>query len=580
MILSSLITPVRIYNEFHELDKFTKNYSKFDRFELITDKTGLLPFQFMRDKSPYPIFKMWLRQECNNFYNELLNKTTSNFIDPSAWSVSAGGAIISGGLAQFTVGSGVISKNITTVGNKYRLKVIVDSFLNDNGMTLEIKNGASFVMNIASVGTHIIDITATANSLSLNSIITGSDYAHISEFSVYEIKDMNTVTGDYELDPTILEVKSTTDKNIITYCGTTFSNTLPCGKYYIVMQSKNKANNDEYYFSEVITIKNFIRTQSPYPIMKWLNSCDLENVKYTGLDCNYYNWLYFDGAISRAEYPFDEEVQKNGQGVETPVFQKWEKSQHIFIPKASEFIVDALTAMKLHDTVKFIFPLKETQQIIDFTNDLNAVESLSFEIDHILNDSATNVSLKVLLADRIIDTTCCTDIVLDTGCIMCTYQLEGICVDSENVKLCPKDGGLPGYDYFVWNGSSWVLTTPTAGILLCFTDETPSLYYNGSSWVHVPSLSTFTNATNTITVTGQIFLSTVCQIILTRGTFVYTVPAAYSAAQIAAGVTLNKADLPAILFSGGDLDVSIHNIDGPCDYGYSNTMTLCYGEGC
>lgn len=587
MILSSLITPVRIYSQFHELDKFTKNYSKFDRFELITDKTRLLPFQFIRTKSPYPIFKMWLRQECNNFYNEVLEYNIAHFLKPNEWSTSAtSGISIGNGKAVFTAGTSdyITQPSLLTIGKSYRVKIVINQIVNDNTMALDVKNGTGFgnpSQSISAAGTHIFEFTAVDTAILIMSTITGSDYAHINEFSVYEISQLNDVANDYELDPTILEIKNTSTTNIITHCGDAFNNTLPCGKYYLIMQSKDASNNNAYYFSEVITIKDFVPTQSPLIFLEWYNTCDLENVKYTGLDCNYKNRMYVDhGVISRPEYPFDEVVQKNGENVDTPVFQKWEKSQRLSIPKASEFIVDAITAMKLHDTIKFYFPLRLNQQLIDLTNDVNTVESLTYEIDHIFNDSATNISLKILLADRLIDSSCCEEIVLADDCITCTHNLEGICVDSENAKICPKDGGLPGYDYYVWNGSSWVLTDPPTGTLLCFTDETPSLYFNGTTWIHVPVLSAFTNGSTTITVTGNIFLNTVCQIILTRGTYVYTVPNAYTPAQIAAGVVLNKADLPAILFSGGDLDVTIHNTAGACDYGYSNVMTLCYGDGC
>lgn len=579
MILSSLLTPFRIYSEPSDLDKFKRDCDKFAPFELITDKTRLLPFQFMRTHSPYPISNIWLRQECKSFYTNLLSHNVSKFIDVSPWSTTPS-ADVQGGRAKLTTGaSGYIKDSfLLTVGNTYKIKVIVTEKKYTSGIfTADVYNGVQPIGSINGAGTYIFDWTALYTSFDIKfNIGTTGDYLIIDEVQVSEVSGFMNESNDFELDTSLLQYKVAASHDIIFHCGSTLTNTLPCGSYYIIMQSKDAAGNDEYYFSEIITIKNFIPTQSPYIFLEWTNTCDIQNVKYTGSDCSYKNRLYIDGPLAKPDYPFKEEVEKDGYEKENPTFQKWEKTVILTNPKSPEFIVDALTAMRIHDTIKFYPALRKNEEQINISTGYFEVLSLTFDVNYIFSDCAANVDLKLLLDESVIDTTCCTPIATVNKCFPCTFLLEGLCIDSENVKICPAEGG--GYDYFIREGEVYVPADPSFGTLICFGDGTPSLYFNGSEWVHIPLLSALTNAALTITVTGTIFSGSVGQIIISNFTTTYVVPGYYSAAQLAAGVVLNKSDLPAEFFETY-MDVTIHNVSTGCDYGYSNVLSLSYGEG-
>jgi hypothetical protein len=583
MILSSLITPFRIYSEYHEIEKFRKGCGDLERFELITDKTRLLPFQFRRDKSIFPLAQVWLRQECKDFYEKLLSHNVSKFItNDSSWFIQY--ATIQAGSATLSVGTnGYISQsNLLTVGQKYKVKVTVNEMNLQNAFVLKIRNGLNPgdpETNITAPGTTVFEFTATDTSVLLQHTLSGSDTIKVEEFQVYKINEINAFTDDYEIDLSAFNMVSTSTKDIITYCGSTFDSTLPCGKYYLIMKSYNNAGEEVYYFSEIITIKNFVPDQSSYVFIEWKNGCDLQNVKYTGLSCDYVNRLYLEGPVSKPRYPFNQDVEKDGEQNEIPTFQKWEKSQILHIGKAPEFITDCVTAMPLHDDIKFYFPIKEHQIKIDFTNDVNQVESITSDLEDVFNDCAANMEVTLLLNERIIDTTCCEEIVLSDNCVHCSYLLEGLCINSEDAKICPKDGGLPGYDFYLLVGEEYVLSDPPTGTLICFTDL-PSLYFNGTSWVNAPSLSSFTNSTNTISLQGNFYNNTAVQLVFTKGAYVYTHNVLYSAAQLAAGIVIQKSTLPAILFTDGVLEVKAHSLQGSCDYGYSNTLEVCYGDGC
>lgn len=579
--LSSVIIPVRIYSEYHDIEKFRKGAGDFERFELITDKTRLLPFQFRRPKSIFPIIDMWLRQECNDFYTPLLNKSDAEFINPTTWLTSPSiGIDMQKGKVVFSAGAGnFVSQNaLLTIGKKYRVKIIIDEIVNDNSMSLIVENGTTFgnpAQSISSAGTHIFEFTAVDNSILIMATLTGDDYVNVTEFSVYEIVDAMDEATDYQLDVDTLEILNTEDENIISHCGSAATNTLPCGKYYIVMKSKDNDGNDEYYFSEIITIKNFVPTQSPFLMLEWFNECDIENVKYTGWDCEYKNRLYVDGAISKPEMPFDETVEEDGNKKQTAVFQKWEKTQTIFVPKSPEFIVDAITTMRLHDNIRFFDALRKNQHTIDLNEDYQNVEKMTYDTNYILNDCAANVELKVLLDGRIIDSTCCSEIELADACEACTHTVFGLCEDGYPVKLCVNEDGIT-YDYYE---NDVLADPPEVGTVICFIDETPSLMWNGSAWVHYPSLDSFTNQSTTVTVTGKIYPNTVAQIILDNGTTTYVVPGYYTAAQLLAGIVITKASTP-FNFASLLLTCKIHCVQGSCDFGYSDELTLCYGGGC
>lgn len=588
MNLSSIITPFRIYSEYHDQDRFKKDCNNFCEYELITDKQSLLPFQFRRDASVFPFTKIWLRPDCKEFYTQLKTDNQANFITSTGWYPLD--CTITSHLAKFTQSGGgyLESGNILTTGNKYILKITISERkqTGTNVLNITVQNGGTPLLAIISPGVYEIPFTCGASLyVTINSLIDGvNDYFTVSQFQIYEIQDFNEGIGDYLLPSTFPTITNLGTKDLITYCGDDMDNTLPCGKYYMIFQSKDNSGNDEYFFSEVIVIKNFIRPESPYVLMEWYNDCDLQDVKYTGLSCDYKNRLYIDGPITKPEYPFTEDGQQDGENNFTPTFQKWEKKSIVIIPKAPEFIVDSITCVRLHDTIKFYPQLRENQNTIDL-NDPKVVESMSYEIQYVFQDCAANIELKCLMEGNIVDTTCCTEIAItEPSCCNISVRSVGYYdIDMDPPAYALDMDGVGNLTLYQLNFETdlWEVVDPiniTSGTIVCCYESEEYYYWNGSEWKKFPVLSLISGGGTSFTITGTIHPNTVCSLIVVYQGITYALPGVYSSSELASGITVDYADIPITPLSGQTLYVSVSCYNAYCDYGTSNTMNLVFGE--
>lgn len=124
-----------------------------------------------------------------------------------------------------------------------------------------------------------------------------------------------------------------------------------------------------------------------YIKLQWSNSCDLGRIYYDG---DFRNILYFDTEIGKPDYQYEVEEEMNSDGVNLPTFQSLNKIYkfEVFVP---EYVVDALVAIPLHDTVTItilnngytsnIRNVKVDVNWEDISNECMALCTVSFEQD-------------------------------------------------------------------------------------------------------------------------------------------------------------------------------------------------------
>lgn len=449
-MISSILTPVRWYNTIHEQERFNIDCDICD-FELISDKTRLLPFQFRRPKSGYFINKWFLRKVCEHVSVPLLNNNDSLFTLNSGYWNLINFDIINGKLKSTATTGQVEKASLFTPGKYYEIKIIMNENTVNYYANVSTNSGILFEINSTGTYTHRFLAGAGVTDFIIEtSYAEADDYGVIESIQVYELKSFDDSIGDIDLDLNLINLVNVGTEDIISYCGNVFQFQIPCGKYYMVLTSSDNV----IYYSEVITVKDFIPSQSPYVLLEWKNSCDLSDVKYEAINaCAYLNRLYINGPLTHPEYPFKEEAEEDGNQNLNIVFQKWEKKQSLIAPKCPEFIVDSLTAIRLHDEIFITKPIRKKQiQVLDAIE----IDKIEYDVQYILNDCAANVELKMLLKDKVVDSTCCTNITLTT-CKECQYTVTGIDVLSGNYYF----GNLYSEDFNLFEITTLITSTIT-----------------------------------------------------------------------------------------------------------------------
>lgn len=469
-MISSLITPVRWYTDIFESDRFS-NDCDICQFELISDKTRLLPFQFRRPKSGYPISKWTLRKECENVTTPLFNTNDSLFtLDSGYW--SAAPITIGNGKANFVGGSpaSTVWKTLFTVGKYYLIKIVVSEYEKVTptfSFKMYYKTAKKF--DITGPGTYYTAFIAdSTNLVSVATTGASSDKITFDSIEISEIEVFNTLTDDIELPTSLLTVANISlTEDVIQYVGDEFDFQIPCGKYYMIMCT------DDYdvFYSELITVKDFIPSQSPYTMLEWVNHCDISDVIYQPIQTTeYINRMYIDSDLTKPVYPFKEEGEEDGNFKLNVLFQKLEKQVSLMVASCPEFIVDALTAIRLHDTVTITKPIREKQLVVTSAFEVEKVET---ELSSIFSDCSTNCELKITMKDVIVDSTCCTNTEM-AACIELDHEF------TEDLELVgrtffgePTFYSLPKSLYLITSGIS-LPTTPstyTGGGQFYFTGD-------------------------------------------------------------------------------------------------------------
>jgi len=572
MIRSSLITPVRWYDDYNEQNRFSIDCDICD-FQLISDKTRLLPFQIKRPRSGYQLSRWFLRSACNEPFKNILNTNDSNFTYNTGFWSSLQYQFINGKMrASASFGTGYI-KNLTalTIGKLYEVKIIVSEYRQFIGSSFDvvISNNSVVSQTITSIGTYTAKFTATATDIQVSSTSSNStNYAIIESIEIREVIVFDTLIGDIDLPLSKLYLRNAGDFDVISYCGDLFDFQLTCGSYYmIVYDGQNNA-----YYSEIITVKDFIPSQSPYVMLEWYNTCDMKDVLYNPIDCQYKNRLYIDGPISTPTYPITETGDTDGNEQVNITFQKWEKKETLTAPKCPEFITDSLTIIRLHDTIEVTRAIRKKQIRV---SDMYEVEKIETDISYIFSDCASNVQLIMTLKDKVIDSTCCVNIADE--CVECDYEVDEVGVIKNGYYYGNPPGGGAFSIYEVTPGAPGLPDIYTdvkfTGVLVCVGSERFKRF--NSTWNHYPFIDSVDISGGLVTVYGYNYDSAYAEIVVEYRCPSYVmviIPGLYTSEQLLAGVSFDESYLPTgpcefinIFFRSASLS---------CSYGLSNQFPI------
>lgn len=582
--MNNIITPFKWYDKYHKQSRFEKDCSKNCDFELITDKNHLLPFQFTRTKSFYPVSKWILRPICDEPFSKLLSEADSNLVNGShTWTLNNWFEYC-GNFQVSLAGNGSVTKlGILTPTKTYRVVICVSEYVKVAGgtLTLNLKDGATTIGTILSAGVFEFTFTALTADFSLESImgfLVGiNDRIVVDNIQIYN--SFSTSFTDITLDPNLLFIKNSGDVDYIMYCGFALGTSIPVGKYYSIM-----TYGTEMMVSEVITVKDFLPEKSPYIILEWWNGCDLADVLYqefgkiiggNSVKCSYKNRLYLEGPLTKPDYPFTEEGEQDGEQTFNPTFQKWEKKRILQVGKAPEFIIDSLTAIRLHDNIQITDPIREKQ---DFVDTISKVVSVEYDINYIFQDCFANVDLKMLLDTKIVDETCCLPIDI-YECVGCPYFIESI------NDLNPMVGyallfGYPTYDdgLYQWTGTAWVQIFANT-LTVCSQDNTRKWYYNGDIWAEVPAIFVLTYFLGSIYIQGEALPGSWvrAEYSIDGGfTWIPVLPVITAEDFLSTGITFVPVAIPCC----GSIRVRVKSFTLECDYGYSNFMLWGISDCC
>jgi len=99
-----------------------------------------------------------------------------------------------------------------------------------------------------------------------------------------------------------------------------------------------------------------------YLMFEYWNSCDLGNLYYQGGQTFKF---YLDGDIVEPFMEDTEDGQENGDGDFVPTYRKQLKKYRIKSSLVSDYLVDAIQRMKLHDNIELTFKTGEVEQIFN-----------------------------------------------------------------------------------------------------------------------------------------------------------------------------------------------------------------------
>lgn len=581
-MISSILTPVRWYNTLAEQDRFS-NDCQLCEFELISDKTRLLPWQFTRPASGYLIDKWFLRKKCVDYQKPLIDTNASSFtLDDGFWDYEDYYFENGKFKAVTAAGSGTASKPLMfVIGKKYTIKIIVSTFIKNIGSTFtaDITYKTSTTLDITEAGTYTVTFIADSTFFSIDYYLKATNETiEFDSIQVYEVQDFSTLLGDIELPKSLITIANIGTVDVLQYVGDTFNYQIPCGDYYMVLST-----GEASYFSEIITVKDFIPSQSPYTIIEWFNSCNISDVVYQSLyGSSFFNRIYVDGILSKPIYPFKEEGEEDGNNDLNILFQKWEKQSALMVAKCPEFIVDSLTAIRLHDTVSLTKPLAKNQ--IEILDSFEVVK-VETTLTQVFNDCATNTELLFLLKNKVIDATCCTTL-LPATCKTCDYTVSTLDTLSGGYFLGTPFGLEFGfYSYIIEEFSPVFTLINIADILVCITSlpDESMLFLNGDIWVTVPSFITASCSQEALSFHLYAYLRTPDSYakIVASGQdsgglyFTYEIPIIYTSAHLLSGVTISKASLPFVYNVGEVIEFYIYNYKLNCDYGQTpNPITF------
>lgn len=395
-------------------------------------------------------------------------------------------------------------------GTKYRLYIKVSEWANPGGnFIVYVKNNTTIITQYNTppvTGVLTIEFTATNPDFHLEyAFKTAEDFIVIDEIQIYE--PFAIAGDDIVLDKSLIQLANTggiTGADYISYCGADLGQSISQGEYYSIIRFLDGFNHLEenngtymsdgyaYFFSEIIKVKDFIPEASPYIRLEWSNDCDIDDIKYTTiLNCTYFNRLYIDGVLTKPEYPITEKGKSDGNEDFNPTFQKWNKKRDLQFSKVPEFLIDSLTAIRLHDSITVYEAVRDNQELI---NEAVNIKSVEHELQWILNDCRATFTLKCLIVDKVVDETCCNNIAIST-CRTCDLTADYYNDDSSIIDGATAIfyGGYNSYvnGYYIYStdSNSWVQQLPTSAIYVCIPGHCVFYEVTGAATKQMPEIT-------------------------------------------------------------------------------------------
>jgi hypothetical protein len=454
---SELILPIRIYDDLYEQRRFNKicDDDGCDQ-EIIVASNELPFFQFTRDSSLQVATQLLLRNVCADkqagFY-KLLSENESNFTpgpDPSGliWNASKSyvltgpppegrvftifqygdcGGLSNGDLTDLGDLSGVtpVSSDqaniqlqgfIPSFANKYRVKLVVDKFIQTGGSSFQINvyngdPGGTVIDTITAPGVYVWEFFALAGHITIEfaDVQFGDEWVLSSIQGTHLAPNLfNGYTTDKSIDETKVKITQLADgRDLVVYCEPSNNYHPEPGVYYYILQM-----GLEMYFSETFTVKR-PQDLEKYYCLEWTNVndgnglCDINNAialssALTG--CTYTNKIYLEASLIAPQYETSEDEETNGEGEKNSTFRRWQKTLIFNLAKCPPFLTDALSGIFMFNYVGVSEPLNDKQ---DVRSDAIAVEKVTAEVSDVLQNCFQNVKLNLILPDTYNRTNCC-----------------------------------------------------------------------------------------------------------------------------------------------------------------------------
>lgn len=446
MLRSEKILPIRFYDDIFNQTRFTKRCNEICDASLLFPSNELPNFQIKREASLNVVSCFRLRNVCTDidkgFYKVIPEgaqnmQSNTTFYDPlpeDAFIVDGipGPAIpivefdcgkmksIDFDPLHYTASGTYPQLTINTLECMTRFKIVVDKFEdNSGGFQIRVYDwGIATFYGINKPGAYIFEFAPSANIVVQFADFKPGDKFEISymQAQIMDICCIDSDLRDVELDESkikIIQLEDGTER--LVYCGDDTNYNIPPGDYYYFVKcsgdrpggggSSPDVTDLEFYYSEVFTIKT-PRDIEKFMCLKWYNSCDIESkIIYDSdtLDCEYQNKIFLNAGLFKPEYPTVREVEENGQGDETEVFKKWSKTKTIDLV-CYEFLVDALSAVFIHDNVFLQKPLNDEELK---THREFKILNIEQEISPEFNDCQQKINMKFLLEKTFTNSKCC-----------------------------------------------------------------------------------------------------------------------------------------------------------------------------
>lgn len=138
-----------------------------------------------------------------------------------------------------------------------------------------------------------------------------------------------------------------------------------------------------------------------YLKLEYWNTCDLGNIYYQG---GQKFWFYLDADVAE---PFHEDVedgQENGDGEFIPTYRRQMKRYIIRTGLLSDYLIDAIQRMKLHDNIYLTFKTGEIEQIY------NVDVEVEWQFEKFLHQGMVTMTFD--MREGVLLTSCCDNLVV------------------------------------------------------------------------------------------------------------------------------------------------------------------------